>query len=246
MALSHGQTPPFDMSTVSDPFVTLRYGPTISGYGFTYWRNDYEFLINSQFTDLGFSDALRRYIVKYNPITNKYEHLETQKTCRGLYEDQKTIVDVSILNCLHQVHGSGISEPMPSGLLDELPKVFDRPLLGQKMFIDCCTKAFFAYPSGQGFLSIIVSGQYSTKISRYGVLKDDQVLYFKNCIGASSGFIKKTEGSVCLASPPIVGSCCISGVCVSDITESQCLKMNGFWQVSGFCPATPAEECNMF
>jgi len=244
MALSHGQTPPFDMSTVSDPFVTLRYGPTISGYGITWWRSGGGER-SSQLTNLGFSDALRRYIVQYNPTTKKYEHLETQKTCRGLYEDQKRIVDVSVLNCLHQTHGSGISEPMPSGLLEELPKVFDRPLLGQKMFIDCCTKAFFVSPIGQGSL-LIVSGQYSTKISRYGVLKDDQVLYFKNCVGASSSFIKKTDGSGCVYPIPPLGSCCISGICVSDITQSQCLSMNGFWQASGFCPSSDGEECTMF
>lgn len=245
MALSHGQTPPFDMSTVSDPFVSLRYGPTISGYFPRWWRPDINIPTSTQFVDLGFSDALRRYIVRYNTTTKKYEHLETQKTCRGLYEDQKRIVDVSVLNCLHQLHGSGISEPMPSGLLEELPKVFDRPLLGQKMFIDCSTKAFFAYPSGQGSL-IIVSGQYSTKISRYGVLKDDQVLYFKNCVGASNNFIKKTDGFGCINPIPPLGSCCISGICVSTISESQCLRMNGFWQQDLNCPSITDPECTMF
>jgi hypothetical protein len=185
----------------------------------------------------GFGQGLRRYVVKYNPITREYEHIETQTTCRALSEDHDKINQAQVVNCMHAVHGSGISEPIPSGLLEKLPEVFERPVLGQNMFIDCVTKVLGDRqdPTATGsFGHWLISNPFVTRISRFGVLKDGQVAYFKNCIATPRGFWQRVnfsqqDGTDTCGSEVPLGTCLVDGNDVTSVSQKQCLKMGGAW-----------------
>lgn len=230
MALQHGSQAAFDLSKTDSNKVTLRYGVPVSGIGLINYL-----LAGVQRNLHGFSQGLRRYIVRYNNATKSYEHVETQSTFRALYEDHDKINDSSLANCLQATHGSGISEPMPTGLLQELPKIFDQPVLGQNMFIDCVTKVL-SWPDEEdlgGWTSGVINTPYITRISRFGVLKEGEVAYFKNCINVPKGFWQRTDGgdpfiNQCV-SPPALGACTIGQTVVSGISQKQCNKMGGSW-----------------
>lgn len=229
MALQHGSRPAFDLYNTGSNKVTLKYGVPVSGIGLPSYMWPVQ-----QTSAHGFSNGLRRYIVKYNNETKSYEHIETQITFRALYEDHDRINDSSLVNCLQITHGSGISEPMPTGLLQELPKVFDQPVLGQNMFIDCVTKVLdWPEEPNEGSVSGVISTPYITRISRFGVLKDGEVAYFKNCINTPTGFWKRTDGgnpfiNQCV-SPPSIGTCTIGQTIIGGVSQKQCNKMGGSW-----------------
>lgn len=188
MGLAHGQTPPFDISTVNfEEKIKLRYGPSISGVGIPTWINPYN-LHN-------FKRGLRRYIFQYNSNTKTYDHIETYKTCRKLTDLPLSVVDTEQLKCLFSLHGSLISEAPPSGLNEEIKKIFINPLHGgQKVFIDCVTNVLAPTYIGNAYTTI--EKQYTTEINRYGVIKNNDVLYFKNCT-LSSYFVKSTDNMGC-------------------------------------------------
>jgi hypothetical protein len=231
MSLQHGQPAAFDLSRTDSDKVTLKYGPTIMITDPDFYPRYMS--SSAQNTGFGFTQGLRRYIVKYNPSTSQYEHVETQKTCRALYEDHDKINQTQVVNCLHSAHGSGISEPMPSGLLEKLPEVFERPVLGQNMFIDCVTKVlgneYDANPTGS--VAFTIATPFVTRISRFGVLKDGQVAYFKNCIATPAAFWKRVTfdeeyGTDTCGSNISLVTCLVDGNNIK-VSQKQCLKMGG-------------------
>lgn len=179
MGLAHGQTPPFDISTVDSQPIRLKYGPIVSGTGLLYT------LPTSSTPDIPY--GLRRYVVKYNG--QAFEHVATYKTCRVInkpevafdtYDYPKSIRDVGLLNCMSAIHGPLVVESPPEGFLNVLNQVFNRPIIGQNMFVDCVSRQKYVAQGNYNYA--INANKYHTIVSRYGVIKDDQVFYFKNAI----------------------------------------------------------------
>ena len=175
MGLSHGQVPPFDISTIDSSPIRLRYGPILHG-------NSWGTVKTVNIPDIPY--GIRRYIVRYNG--SNFEHIATYKACGiirkppemmlDVYDYPQSIRDTALLNDRSNLYGPLILESPPEGLLGVLDQVFDRPLVGQNMFLDCVSRQREATSSGE---SITITKYYSL-VCIYGVIKDSQVFYFKN------------------------------------------------------------------
>jgi hypothetical protein len=193
MAAYRGPLPAFDLSDPSSNKGTFRYGdPVTADYpddSLVSWATP-----GFQKQTYGFTNGLRRYIVSYNQSTKSYEHVQTQKAFRRLITDPSGTTETQLSNSLHTTYGSVVAESMPTGLLDQLPSLFDRPVPKQQMFIDCCTKVL-TINNGESptNIPITINKPYVTRVSRYGVLKNGQVVYFKNILDLPRGFWKTID-----------------------------------------------------
>lgn len=177
MGLSHGQVPPFDISTVNYSPIRLRYGTILSGVG------SLRTVSTAQIPDISY--GIRRYIVRYNG--SSFEHIATYKACGiirkppeavlDIYDYPQSIRDTSLLNDRSNLYGPLVLESPPEGFLGVLDQVFNRPLIGQNMFLDCVSRQ--RYITQGSDVSITITKYYSL-VCRYGVMKDNQVFYFKN------------------------------------------------------------------
>lgn len=247
MGLGHGEwLPPeifnftqrqvaFDISgQVDENFnskkLELRYGPVISGVGVVR-----DTIIDVRNTSIpihtsGLFGGLRRYVVKYNPATGKYEHLRTYRTCAlnngiNTYPPPENILDVSLLNeRFNQVSGLKrpdlpdiLTEAPPSGLMDNLNKIFNFPILNQELFIDCRSKQFDIVDVGSSVYAVINSGIYKTQVFRYGLLKNNQAYCFQWRYAKSVGPMRQ---------PPEFGRCCTVNGCFDNYYDLYCY--NGY------------------
>lgn len=236
MALTHGQLPPIDDLSVVDfqKSISLTYGPSVTGIGEIIWSSN---ILDPNYGTYsnncnGLRGGLRRYVFNYNLATNTYDHVQTYKSCRSLYENQSTITDVSLLNCVFNIHGAalfGASEAPPQGLAAKLNEVFARPIVGQNLFIDCVSKVLSIVSNPIFTNQITINNRFKTYVYRYGVMKNNQVFYFKNTLRSQA--VKRINEPACRVTPQL-GSCDLLLGEINSITQNQCNMLGGVWTVN--------------
>lgn len=236
MALTHGQLPPIDdLSVVDFSTISLRYGPTVINTGAVRYSSlAYDGAYGTYSNNcIGLKGGLRRYVFNYNSTNNTYEHVQTYKTCRSLYENHRSITDVSLLNCVFNIHGaalSGASEAPPQGLAAKLNEVFARPIIGQNLFIDCVSRVLCVDPTNPSYNDeVTIVGIYKTDIFRYGVMRNNQVFYFKNSLDFKNA--RRIDEPLCQIKPPM-GSCFVNPNTIINVSQNQCNILGGVWTIN--------------